>query len=198
MRFRLMIAAALLGLTAMPCVSQGLTVTEAEGGSMKVDLGYNIVLNDASSLKRRWFTIHDSSMPASLQGTTGANARYRRERTVGEYVLDASHSVVARDAVAAYEIRYLTFDVFGSPMQTLSTVAVRDIAAGAMFNDTSTWRLYSEADATAFHTSIAFLAFVRTADGSISSANFDAVLAEARKINSKLTASDLEPKPAKD
>ena len=198
MRIESLIAATLFCLTSMPCISQGLTVTEAEGGSMKVDLGYNIVLNDGSSLKRRWFTIHDSSMPADLQGTTGANVAYRRERTAGEYVLDASHSMVAREPVTAYEIRYLTFDVFGTPMGTLSTVDVRDIAAGAMFNDTSTWRLFSEADAMAFHTSIAFVAFVRSADGSISKANLDAVLAEARKISSRLTASDLEPKPAKD
>ena len=183
-------------LVTTPCVSQGLTVTEAEGGSVRTDLGYNIVLNDGSSLKRRWFTIHDPALPADLQGTTGANVTYRRERSIGDFTLNASHSLVAREAVAAYEVRYLTFDMFGNPMRTLSTINVRDIAAGATFSESAQWRLYSESDAMTFHTSIAFVAFVRTADGSISSANFDAVLVEVRKINSKLTASDLEPKPA--
>lgn len=61
-------------------MGQGASVTRSNGGSVKIELGYAIVLNKESSLTREWITVHHAGLPVSFDGTVGVAARYKPDR----------------------------------------------------------------------------------------------------------------------
>jgi len=178
--------------TALPA---GVTVTRAPGGSIQTPLGYGIVVAKDSTLQREWIAVHDASVPIQFDGTPGVITPFTRggEYSNGEYRYQAKFVLRASADVRAVQVRFLTFDVWGSHIQTLSYEEVADVAAGTAKEVTGQWRLFSENDAEKFYASIAYVSRARLKDGRVIAAKDDPVIEEARKFSAKFTAQDLEP-----
>ncbi len=187
---RLYIVAALLLLLAAPAAAQKATVTRSDGGPMKIDVAGAAVLNKDSALHREWIVIHHTGIPVKLEYEIGVTA----ERVGRDYLYKSDIHVTPQEPIAALEIRFLLFDVWGSHIKTLSFTRVADLEPGGRQLGQAAWNLYSANEASEFYASIAYVARVRTKAGRIINSDIAPVLDEARKFSSKFSAEDLEPK----
>jgi hypothetical protein len=165
-------------------------VTRVTTGPIKTDLGYDIVLNKNSSLRREGIVVH-TSLPAALADSVGVFTTYAER----EYHYNAVLPVTVKEALSAVEIRVLVFNVFGDLVRSLSDTEIEDVPAGETRKFQPTWNIFNENEAAEHYASIAYIARVRTAAGRVLTADPAPVLAEARRFSAKLTAADLEPKP---
>lgn len=167
------------------------TVLRAPGGTVRTevypDLG--ITLNKGSTLQREWITVRDSLMPLDFVESNGLTTRHEN----GNYRYAAKYKLRARDSVTAFEVRCSLFDVWGSPIETVTHTAVEDLAAGQTKQYAPEWNLYSETEALAYYASLCFVARVRTKQGRVVAANMDPILLEAEKFSSRFTPANLEP-----
>jgi hypothetical protein len=188
----------LLALLSGPTVAD--SVTKESGGSIRTDLGYDIVLNKESSLTREWITVHDSSIPADIFGTAGVQTIYEagRKYANGSYKYTTKFSITSSENLSALEIRFLTFDIWGDHVRNLSITEIMDITAGVVKKIDGKWNVYSENEVAEYYASIAYIAQVRTASGQVIKADPKTVLEEARKFTKKFTEIDLEPVPEKE
>lgn len=53
-----------------------ITVSKSNGGSIVIDLGYDIKLNEGSLIEREWHTINNSKIPLEIVGDAGINIIY--------------------------------------------------------------------------------------------------------------------------
>jgi hypothetical protein len=173
-----------LGLTA-----QQMQTTTSDGGSVITDLGYNIKVNKNSSLHRSWVVLNDPGCPVQLTGA-GIVTFYGGR----EYAYKQTGTFTASEAVAALEVRYVLYDMFGDHITTLSAVSVADVAAGmpSPLSDTGTWRA-QENNVSEFLTAVAFVANVRTADGKLWRSEDKAITAELVKIRLTAGSGILDP-----
>lgn len=183
-------AASLLGLGAAP---DDVEVTRGSGGSIKTVLSQGIVLNEASSLQREWIAVKHAAMPVKIKGTPGIQTKYESGRGYsGSYVYTADLEVEVTEPVAAIEVRFITFDVWGERGKSLVMTEIQDYAAGA-HKLTGKWSLYSENEASEYYASVAYVARVRTKDGKVISADVRPVVDEAKKFYAKFSETDLDP-----
>lgn len=171
--------------------AQALTTRTGEGGSVKVDLGYNVVLNKASSLTRQWVYIQDPKCPVDIEGSTDVHVRYKKD-----YNYQASMIFKAKQDVTAVEVIHVITDVFGRRLSTLQNATVRDVKAGDTGVTDGEWRIWSETEASHAFTSFTYVRSVRTADGKVYFAPMAQVLEVIRKGAPSLTSTDIEPKKA--
>ena len=187
----------LLAALSNPTLAEN--VTKVPGGSVKTDLGYDIVLNKESSLTREWITVHDNKIPADISGTAGVKTIYEagRNYSSGNYRYTSEFTITPTEALAAIEVRFLTFDIWGDHVRNLSITKIMDIPAGEAKQIGGKWNVYSENEVSEFYASIAYIAQVRTASGQVLKADPKIVLEEARKFTKKFAEGDLEPVPEK-
>jgi hypothetical protein len=178
--------------------AQTLAITKGSGASMKVELGYGIVLNKESSLSREWYIVNDPRLPIQLESGSAA-PKYVPDRSGGSYRYDASYTVAAgNQGVRAFEVRFLVLDVFGERQRLLSSSVVTDVPPEGKSTQNPQWNLFSESDASTAYYSIAYVASVRTESGQIFRANMTDVLREIQKISGQITASDIKPEKSQD
>ena len=176
--------------TAQECVlPESVATARGQGGSMRTPLRVGVVMNEDSSLLRDWVVIHDGRLPLDFQGTPGVRPAYRDRNF--EYRTTAD--VLAAEDLTAFDVRFLTFDVFGERQTTLAATEVVDIPAGTARSFEWAWRITRENDATEHFASIAFVARVRTADGQVHRADYDSVLCVAELFALAATMADLDP-----
>jgi hypothetical protein len=174
-----------------PAMAQSASITRSNGGSVKIELGYGIVLNKESSLTREWITVHHA-LPVAFDGTVGVGARYKADKVRGEYQYNTKFEINVKEPIVALEIRFLVFDIWGRHSRTLSFTRVADMDSGKRSVDAA-WNLFAENEASEFYASIAYIAKVRTKAGRIVASDTAPVLEEARKFSSKFSVEDLEP-----
>ena len=169
--------------------------TRGSGGSVTTTLGYGIKVDPNSSLNREWITAHDSLAPMDFDGTVGVTTVYKTggEYSTGQYNYHASVPLVFKQDVAAFEIRFVLFDVWGEFAKTLSYTEVEDNGAGTKKTFTPDWSVYSENEVSEHYASLAYLARVRTKSGRVFEANYGPVLLEARTISARFKPEWLEP-----
>ena len=186
-------------LAVLSTPSSADNVTKASGGSIKTVLIQDIVLNGDSSLTREWITVHDSIIPADIEGTAGVTTIYERGRNYsnGDYKYTSEFTLTSSEALSAFEVRFLTFDIWGDHVRNLSITKIMDIPAGEQKKITGKWNVYSENEVSEYYASIAYIAQVRTASGQVIKADPKVVLEEARKFTEKFAEGDLEPAPEK-
>ena len=193
MRISIIAASVALCLAAS---AEGQETSKADGGSIRTNLGYNIVLNKDSSLRREWVAVHDD-LPLKIEGTPGVTTVYQSKTgySRGKYNYAANATLIANpdQAVTAFEVRFVSIDVFGERMTTLSATVIQDIAAGEKTTFDWKWNAYRENDIARYLASIAFIAKVRTADGQVHLASNDAVLEAVRRFAKEATEADLNP-----
>ena len=183
-------------VAVVPCLSTyivGQEISKADGGSIRTDLGYNIVLNKGSSLRREWVAFHEN-LPLTISGTPGVTTVWKsgEKYSRGEYNYTARATVTASQAVTAFQIRFVSFDVFGERMATLGATEIEDIAAGASRTFDWSWNAYREPDVSKYFASVAFIASVRTKDGQVHVADYNAVLQVVRQFFSEATEGDCQ------
>jgi hypothetical protein len=168
------------------------TVTTQSGGSIKTSLGDGVTLDDKSSLNREWITVHQTPLPADIVGTAGVTTSYSGADFDHGYHYEADLQVAANVPLSAVEIRFITFDLWGSHLDTLVDTEVQDMPVGQT-EVKSKWNLFDENDCAAYYASIAYVARVRTRDGRVIEADTGPVMEEARKFSAKFKPEDLEP-----
>jgi hypothetical protein len=160
-----------------------------DGGSVVTSLGYDIRVNDGSSLRRAWVVLNEAGAPARLDGV-GVSTAYgdRAYRYVG------AGRLVSSEPLTAVEVRILLFDVFGNHMKTLSGTQVTDLAAGASLEGTELgqWRAF-ENEVSELLTSVAFVAHVRTSDGRVWRHDAQAIRTQLDQIQLRVSEGDLSP-----
>ena len=164
-------------------------VIKGTGTPMKFELGYGIMVNDASSLKRSWVVINDESLPVRIARFYGLSTKYDTEDR--RWLYEARYVLEVREPVAAIEIKIIPFNIWGEMDRPLSATEIEDFSVNSR-SITSTWRS-SESDAIQHHASIAYVSAVRLFNGRILRANSETVVQEAKQLSSQFSASDLKP-----
>jgi hypothetical protein len=164
------------------------------GGSIQTELGSGIVVNKGSTLQREWLTLHDPAAQVEIKDTVGVATTYVRDRISGHYEYTAKLRVVPSVDLAAIEVRFLTFDLWGDHGKTLVMNEIEDMPANVEHPLSGQWRVWSENEVSEHYASIAYVSRIRTKDGRVISTDPTPVIEEARKFSKKFTAADLEPK----
>lgn len=174
------------------------TSTKAAGGPMVTTLGYGFALNKGSTLVREWITLHDSVLPADIEDSAGLKVVYKAGGTYsrGEYEYVGKFRLQVKEPLAALDVMFLTFDVWGTPLRGLRFGRVQDVEAG--FHDfDGAWSILDENEASAFYASIAYVSRVRTKSGRILEADNSDIAEEVKKFSTRFKVADLtsSPKP---
>lgn len=171
-------------------------VTSSPGGSIQTFLSAGIIVNENSSLTREWITIHDDNLPIDIVGTVGITTIYEDggRYSSGGYRYYTLYEVTAKEDIVALEINFITFNIWGEKVKTLSATEIIDIAAGSNKKLNGTWNVSSENEVSEFYASIAYIAQVRTKSGKVYKANPTLIIRQAQKYSSKFSESDLEEK----
>ena len=160
-----------------------------DGGPVVTDLGYNVKVNDGSTLRRSWVTLNDTASAVQLAAAGVATTYGNRE-----YQFTPTGKAKATTAATAFEVRYLLFDTFGNHLKTLSGTEIRDLISGGELElaKTGTWRAF-ENEVSQLLTVVSFVAFTRTADGKVWRYNEKAIGAELARIELQVKSGILEP-----
>jgi hypothetical protein len=192
---RVTIAAVLLVLCIPPSFGQikpdaGVQVREEDGGSVAVRTA-NGFLNQDSSLKRRWVVIDDPNAPVGLNHA-GVYPRYDEKE--GMQYLVPTGIVSPKETIAAVEVRYVLFDVWGQRLRTLSVTRLIDSSTHIDLRTSSitAWPAL-ETEAVQLVTSVAFVARVRTADGDLWMFDANRISQPMKALGLKIVAVDLAP-----
>ncbi|MCY4584604.1 MAG: hypothetical protein OXB98_01055 [Bryobacterales bacterium] len=172
-----------------PTIAKDYELSQADGGSIRTDLGYNYVLNKNSSLRRVWIAVHDE-LPLTIDGTPGVTTTWSDRF---RYSANVTLLVGQDQDVTAFTMKFVLIDVFGENMATLSAMEIQDIAAGEKKPFHWGWNTERSGHVDKFFASVAFIDKVRTADGQVYQANYDAVLDTVRQFSKEATEADLEP-----
>jgi hypothetical protein len=173
-----------------------LTVLQLSGGSNVTNLGYGIMLNKGSSLQRQWYVVNDPSSAMQLT-MAGINTTYHSSSIGGDYNYVPSGTGTFQEPVAAFEVRFLLFDVWGEHMKTLSDTEVADLKDQIELSKTGSWRAWSENEVSELLTVVSFVARVRKPDGTVWQYDTKALLEQVDKIKVRLTEKELTPEKEK-
>jgi hypothetical protein len=130
-----------------------------------------------------------------LVGTIGIVTVYDEGSTYssGGYEYEAHFSVLASESLSAIEIRFLTFDLWGEHVKTLSDTEIRDFNAGEEVELSPRWNIFSENECSEHYASITYIARVRTSTGQVLYADPSVVIEEALRFSNQFTSDDLNP-----
>jgi hypothetical protein len=158
---------------------------------------------DESSLVMEWVVIDDPRLPVKFTEPCGVAPSQDTERILdhggGQYLCYRAHGAVQVSdcAVAAYEFRFLLFDIWGEHLRTLSGVEIRDLEKHSRYKDEYRWDLFDPTEGREYHASLGFIARVRTADARVLKADTAFVIREAQRFTERFTEADLDPQTPK-
>jgi hypothetical protein len=167
-----------------------LEIKETNGGSITTQLGMGIAVNSESSLSRRWFVVNDVSSPARLDG-----AGIRTLYVDRGYKFQAGGLLISDNAtLAAVEVRFMLFDVWGDHMKTLSYDEVKDIKPSLVLDLSKGGNWHAgENDVSQYLTCVAFIARVRRSDGGGWGMDSQTIKSKVEELKLKLSNEALSP-----
>ena len=148
-----------------------LSTLRVSGGSVITKLESGASINPGSTLTREWIILNDKRCPIELNNKVGINAKYLNTR----YRFEPVGSVIPSEAIVAFEIHHVLYNVFGGHIKTLKNLKVLDLNGQMEMNG-------SEDQLTEYLTCVSFIATVRTANGDIWKYNPTAIKEELSKI----------------
>jgi hypothetical protein len=176
MKKALLLTAVLFSL----CISasaQKLKVTAVDGGWVKTRLRNGVDVNDKSSLRRSWINIDDPSCPVQLS-QVGVYTGFFND----DYRYRAAGTITPAEPIAAVELTFILYDVFGHHIQTLGLVRVEDISANESYElrdfNWSAW----EPEVSQLLTVVSYVSQVRLVNGRVWHANEKAVSDEIARM----------------
>ena len=184
-------------MTVFTAPTDSTTILRKSGGSIQTVLSRTIRLNKESTLEREFITVIDKMLPAELTNCVGVTTIYKpgTDYIAGQYMYAAQCAVQALEDIRAFEIRFLTFNIWGRHVRTLIATEIADVSVGTIRQCNSEWNLFSENEACEHYASIAYLSTIRTATGQVYNADSERVITEAQRFSTKFTDIDLEPTP---
>jgi hypothetical protein len=165
-----------------------ISTVQVDGGSNITVLGGSIEINSNSSLRRTFYVINDPSSPVVLVDT-GIVTRYdERLKFYPKGHVEASQDI------AAFEMVFVIFDVFGDQMYTLKYISLEDFSSGDR-HEFPQWNAWAadRNDVEEYLTSVSYVSKARTVDGKIWKADFRQIEAEIRQIGIVATAAEIVP-----
>lgn len=165
------------------------TLVKASGGSVRISHGMFIVSRN-SSLELQWLMVRDSTMGVLFREPVGVKGIWDDPW----YRYQSNMKVRAISDIAGFEVRLVTFNVWGQFTGTLSFTQLEDMKAGQEKDFERVWGIFGESHLREHFTSIAYIASVRFADGRTIVADPALVLKAAQAIKSTITLQDLEPR----
>jgi hypothetical protein len=165
-----------------------ISTVQVNGGSNITVLGGLIEINSNSSLRRTLYVINDSSSPVVLVDT-GIVTRYDDQLKF----YPKGHVEASQD-IAAFEMVFVIFDVFGDRMYALKYISLEDVSSGDRheFPQWSAWSA-DKNDVKEYLTSVSYVSKARTVDGKTWKADFRQIEAEIRQIGIVATAEIVPP-----
>jgi WASH complex subunit FAM21 len=144
-------------------------IKEAAGGPLRIPLSANrvvvppppTVLNERSTLERKAYILNDEKCPLLIEDLTAAPEAGK------DFKMVMSGQIKARKAITAADIRFALFDLFGNHISTQQTLLVEDIGPDDLGLLNGPSFATSEKEMKVLHTTFAFVAQVRLADGSV-------------------------------
>ncbi|MEZ5071983.1 MAG: hypothetical protein R2751_13745 [Bacteroidales bacterium] len=154
--------AILLSLLLLWTASAGAQITfvTTDGGPVQTRLGMGMKLNKASTLHREWVILNDEGCPLKLDRGTGLNTEADLLRFVTTGTLNPDKPV------AALEIHFVLYDMFGTHIRTLSFLDVMDLNGTTSLAGRGIWAA-SKVEAEIYFRCVTFVAAVRTMDGEV-------------------------------
>tara|TARA_B100001121_G_C18631233_1_gene594478 strand:+ start:546 stop:1121 length:576 start_codon:yes stop_codon:yes gene_type:complete len=171
-----------------------ITVSKSNGGSIVIDLGYDIKLNEGSLIEREWHTINNSKIPLEIVGDAGINIIYQSRNYSGDYLYKTIFNVLPKDDISAFEIIFITFNLWGEKTNNLVMTEVNEFINGMPKTIDASWKIFSENNASEFHTSLSYVSKVRLKNGKIIRANPSEIVKVAQNIADTFTKDDLKIK----
>ena len=174
-----------------------LEMVELDGGPVVTSLAYGIAVNEGSSLTRKWFVINDNSCPVQLNDVGIKISYYDRRSSYSYYPLG---NLECKTDIAACEIRFMLFSIWGEHMSTLSGTKIVDLKSGAKLSlngELGSWNAW-ENDVTVLFTVVAFVARVRRLDGGGWSYDSEPVLRKIESVKLQLSEESLSPSTKKE
>ena len=185
-------------------------IRRCNGGSIRIGLGGGYIVNEHSSICREWITVVDPTIGAELTPCDGFVQRQQRDSEkqsiglitsynprsdyeIGGYYYKSRFEFLPYIDLSAYQVKFLTFNIWGEHVATLVATEISDIVAGKKCKHEPQWVLHSENEASEFLASIAFIARVRTLNGRVLTADTRPVMEEARRFAAKFEEHDFEP-----
>ncbi len=193
---QMMVSAALLCAYAWADV----TTTKADGGSVAIAWGNEKFVNANSTLRREWVAVHDDRLPVDIVGTPGVTTTVNEGRGSREgrgshlFEYRAEYTISVSEPVAAVEVKFILFDVWGIRTKTLSATVVEDFGEGE-HNLNEAWRVFPDNEVIEHYASIGYISAVRTKAGAIFTADTAAVVDVAREHMDDFTDDLLETDP---
>ena len=171
-----------------------ITVSKSNGGSIVIDLGYDIKLNEGSLIEREWHTINNSKIPLEIIGDAGINIIYQSRNYSGDYLYKTNFNVLPKDDISAFEKIFITFNLWGEKTNNLVMTEVNEFINGMPKTIDASWKIFSENNASEFHTSLSYVSKVRLKNGKIIRANPSDIVKVAQNIADTFTKDDLKIK----
>ncbi len=168
--------------------ASGFQVREEDGGTVVVRSASGI-LNQGSSLKRRWLSVNDLSAPVQLN-KSGLYPRFDEKEEI--HVLMPVGTAQPTQAVSAVEIRYMLFDVWGEHLSTLTTTRMVDTSTTFDLRDGAGWPAW-ENEVAQLVTVVAFVARVRLENGQIWTYDPERLTSEIRSLGLSAVPIQLVP-----
>jgi len=185
--FQFMICA-LLNLGTL--YAQELTIKLISGGPVVTsNVAYGVQVNKGSSLQRSFAIINDAAAPVELR-EVGILTQYADQH----FSFVPAGIAIARDTLAAIEIRFILYNMFGERMRALSLSLIRDIGAGTpvVLRSIGSWDA-RESDVSGLLTIAAFVSNARTSDGHLWHADERKISDELEKLNLHMYSGVPEP-----
>jgi len=168
------------------CWAQPIEVAIVDGGSVITELGYDIKVNENSSLRRIWMIFNDPSCSVQLINF-GITTKYSNRN----YSYNATGTLQVTEPITAIEVRFILYDVFGEHIKTLSGNKVEDMKGEV--ESWGKWRAW-ESEVSGLLTVVSFVAQVRTEDGKIWRYNEEGLEEELQKVRLQIMEGLLVPK----
>ena len=166
-------------------------VVTGKGPALKFDLGSGIFLNEHSTLSQEWTVVNDPDMPAQIDTTRfkGVKIGYARD-----YYARAEIPIIASAKLSAIRVQLVPIDVWNEVGRTMGMSEIADIEPGPRTLE-GQWRIFSETETSEMQKFVVFIRQARLEDGTVVSADINAVMKEIRKLNETATEEDITPQP---
>ncbi|MGI8600221.1 MAG: hypothetical protein ACR2KB_13285 [Chitinophagaceae bacterium] len=151
-------------------------VEKKDGGSVITNLGYNIKVNEGSSLNRQYIILNDANSPIQIY-ETGVKTSYADR----SYSFIPVGNLIAKEPVTAIEINYVLYNVFGEHIKTLAGKEIKDISSSMDLSKIGTWYA-SENQISEYLICVAFVANVRKQNGTIWKYNYKSIKEQLNKL----------------
>jgi hypothetical protein len=162
-------------------------MTRSEGSSVTTKLGYGIIVNKGSTLKREKIILNDSNCPVQLNDV-GIETVF-----TDKYSFNPSGNFTAKEPISAVEVVHILYDVFGEHIKTLSNSEINDIEGIHELAKSGSWYA-SENNVSSYFICVSYIANVRTKNGQLWHCDFKAIKEHILKLKMEFNETYLPKK----